>query len=75
MPPITRFVVALMDVGLGMCEANTKASRLLPAPQTHHATTIMVFICSFSRLDQPQQEFGYIHIPIIINTIKSCKCC
>ena len=41
--PITRFVVALMDVGLRMCEVNTKASGLLPAPRTGHATTIMVF--------------------------------
>ena len=41
--PITRFVVALMDVGLWWRKAILKASRLLPAPWTGHATTIMVF--------------------------------
>ena len=40
---ITRFVVALMDVGLWWRKAILKASRLLPAPWTGHATTIMVF--------------------------------
>ena len=41
--PITRFVVALMDVRLWWRKAILKASRLLPAPWTGHATTIMVF--------------------------------
>ena len=44
--PITRFVVALMDAGLGMCEANTIASKLRTTNTSchnYHGISLLIF--------------------------------